>query len=137
MATQYFSSGVILMDTAAIRKADPSGGLMNINSARKHWDLLPDMDRLNEFFKDRTQYLDLKWNVYRDYSPLDRLFAPPQLWAEVVQAAKGPGLLHYPVIFGRQSWRRPWYKTRKRYRIYRQVCREVEEATGGPDISDV
>ena len=134
LATQYFSSGVILMDTAAIRKADPSGDLMNINSARKHWDLLPDVDRLNEFFKDRTHYLDLKWNVYRDCSPLDRLFAPPQLWAEVVQAAKGPGLLHYPVIFGRQSWRRPWCKTRKRYRIYRQVCRELEEATGIPII---
>ena len=130
MATRYFSSGVILMDTAAIRNADPSGGLMNINSARKHWDLLPDMDRLNEFFKNETYFLDLKWNVYRDFSPLDRLFAPPELWAEVVRAGKGPGLLHYPVIFGRQSWRRPWYKGRKRYRIYRQVCRELEAATG-------
>ena len=132
MATQYFSSGVILMDTAAIRKADPSGDLMNINSARKHWVLLPDMDRLNEVFKDETHYLDLKWNVYRDFSPLDRLFAPPELWAEVVQAARGPSLLHYPVIFGRQSWRRPWYRTRKRYRIYRQVCRELEDTTRIP-----
>ena len=132
MATRYFSSGVILMDTAAIRKADPSGDLMNINSARKHWNLLPDMDRFNEFFKNKTHYLDLKWNVYRDFSPLDRLFAPPELWAEVVQAAKGPGLLHYPVIFSRQSWRRPWYRARRRYRIYRQVCKELEEATGIP-----
>lgn len=132
MATRYFSSGVILMDTAAIRKADPFGELMNINSARKHWDLLPDMDRLNEFFKDRTHYLDLKWNVYRDFSPLERVFAPPELWAEVVEAAKGPGLLHYPVIFVRKSWRRPWYRNRKRYRIYRRVCRELEETTGIP-----
>ena len=132
MASRYFSSGVILMDTAAIRRADPSGELMNINSSRKHWELLPDMDRLNEFFKYETHYLDLKWNVYRDCNPLDRLFAPPELWAEIFQAAKSPGLLHYPVIFGRQSWQRPWYKSRKRYRIYRRICREMEESTGIP-----
>ena len=130
MATKYFSSGVILMDTPAIRDADPAGDLMDINSAREHWGFMPDMDRFNEFFKDRTHYLDLKWNIHQDFSPLDRLCAPPQLWVEIVRAAKDPGLLHYSNVFGRQSWRMPWYKSRKRYRIYRQVCRELEESTG-------
>ena len=89
MATQYFSSGVILMDTAAIRKADPSGDLMNINSARKHWHILPDMDRLNEFFKDETYYLDLKWNVYRISVYLDRLFDTAQIVGRSCQGSQG------------------------------------------------
>ena len=41
MAMKYFSSGVILMDSEAIRKADPSGDLMNINAAREHWGFWP------------------------------------------------------------------------------------------------
>ena len=130
MVAKYFLSGVILMHTPAIRKADPAGDLMNINSARKHWDILPDQNWLNEFFKDRAHYLDLKWNVYRDYGSLGRLCAPPQLWAEIVKAINDPGLLHYTNVFGRQPWQTRWFRMRKRYRIYRQVCREMEEMTG-------
>ena len=117
LVTKYFSSGVILMDTSAIRDADPSGDLMNINATRRHWSALPDQNWFNEFFKDRTHYLGLKWNVYRDYSSLTRLWAPPGLWLDIVRATKAPGLLHYENIFGRQVWKVPWYKTRKRYRI--------------------
>ena len=130
LVTHYFNSGVILMNAPAIRNADPSGDLMNINSAREHWEALPDQNWLNEFFKDRAHYLDLKWNVYRDYSSLDGFCAPPGLWPEISRANKDPGLLHFTNTFGRQPWRRPWYRARKRYRIYRQMCREMEEKMG-------
>ena len=132
MVVTYFNSGVILMDTPAIRKADPSGDLMNINSGRKHWDAFPDQNRLNEFFKNRTHYLDPRWNVYRDYYFLARLHAPPQFREEIFHAIKNPSLLHYLSIFRGRPWRKPWYKTRRRYRIYRQICRELEETTGIP-----
>ena len=132
MVEKYFNSGVILMHTSAIRKADPSGDLMNVNAARKHWDVAPDQNWLNEFFRDRTHYLDLKWNVFRDYNSLERLWAPPRLGRDLVRATKDPGLLHYWNVFGRQPWRMPWYRARKRYRIYREVCKELEEVTGIP-----
>ncbi len=134
MTTKFFSSGVILMDTAAIRDADPSGDLMSENGAERNWAAWQDMDRLNAFFKDEIQYLDLRWNVCRDFNPLSLLYAPADLAAGIAAAAKDPGLLHFPVIFGRRSWRRPWYRNRKRYRIYRQVCEVFEETTGIPVI---
>lgn len=132
MQKKYFSSGVILMDTEAIRKADPSRSLINGGGFYKHSRRLPDMELLNMYFKDRTLLVDVKWNVYRDRSLIDRLCTPTELWSEIAQACSSPGLLHYPQIYQRKSWRRPWYKSRKRYRLYRRVCRELEEMTRIP-----
>ena len=132
MQTKYFSSGMILMDTEAVRKYDSSRDLINGNGFHNHPRRLPDMELLNMFFKDRTLLLDMKWNVYRDRSLTDRLCTPPELWSEITQASNSPGMLHYPQIYKRKSWKMPWYKSRKRYRIYRSACRELEERTRIP-----
>lgn len=132
MTTKFFSSGVILMDTALIRNADPAGALMDLAGSNELWKLWPDMVRLNVHFKDKTHYLDLKWNVHRDFNSLTLLMAPSELRANIASASRDPGLLHYSNLFGRRAWRRPWFKSRYRYRLYRQVCEEMENQTGVP-----
>ena len=50
LRTEYFSSGVLLYDTEAIREMDPNRELANVELGRKYWNTMPDMDRLNEYF---------------------------------------------------------------------------------------
>ena len=139
MITKYFNSGVVLMDVSMIRRADPNQDLMNIELARKHWDALPDQNRLNEFFKGKTHYLELKWNVYKDYNILDLCWLPSELRSEIIQATRNPGLLHFTNVFRRKSWNRPWYDFRRRFRIFRKMCIEIESTTGIPifDLFDI
>ncbi len=134
LATKYFNSGVILMDTAAIRDADPTGGRLSALGAKKQWATWQDMERLNAYFNGETQYLDLRWNVYRDFNPLNLMYVSSKLLAEIKEARKNPGILHYTSIYDRQSWQRPWFRSRKRYRVYRRSCLEFEESTGIPVI---
>lgn len=130
LRTKYFSSGILLYETEAIREMDPNRDLANVEMSRKHWDSMPDMDRLNEFFKDKVHHIDLKWNVYRDLLPFNRVYASNELWSQIVAAARDPALLHYSAFFRRKPWRRPWFKTRRRYRLYKITCLEMEERTG-------
>ena len=130
LTTRYFNSGVIVMDTAAIREADPSGDRLGALGTQKRWATLQDMERLNVYFDGEAQHIDMRWNFYRDFSPLNLIYVPAELSAEIKRAKRSPGILHYPGIFVRQPWQRPWFKNRKRYRLYRRVCREVEESTG-------
>ncbi len=129
---KYFSSGVILLDTDAIRAADPSNALASVDSSEELWVnglTLPDMDRLNQFFKDRVHYFDLKWDVPRDVSSLNKLYAQPDLWSEIVAAIEDPSILHYSDIYMRKSWNRPWYAG-SRYRLYRRTCESIRTQTG-------
>ncbi len=132
LASKYFSSGVILFDTDAIRIADPNGTLTNMEKMEQLWVnglILPDMDRLNQFFKDKVHYFDQKWDVPRDVSSFNRLYAPPDLWEEIAAAIKNPGILHFSELYMRKSWKRPWY-TGARYRLYRRTCQEIHTQTG-------
>ena len=130
LRTRYFSSGILLYDTDAIRELDPNRELANVALSRKHWESMPDMDRLNEFFKDRVCYLDLKWNVYRDHPAPSRLHASPELWSQIVAAAREPAMLHYPAFFRRKPWRRRWFNRRRRHAVYEMACMEMEMQTG-------
>ena len=132
--TRYFNSGVILMDTAAIRDADPSGDRLGALGIEKQWATWPDMERLNVYFDGETHYVDQRWNLNRDFDPLNLMYAPAGLSAEYRHAARDPGIIHYTSIFARRSWQRPWFMSRKRYRLYGRVCREIEESTGIPVI---
>ena len=126
---KYFSSGVLLFDTKAIRSFDPTAELMDLNASKKHWTGLPDMDRLNEFFKDRVLYLDLKWNVYKDVST-NRRYLPENLLKQVKAATRDPCILHYGGFYDSTTWSRPWYKMRKRFRIFERTCHEIKLQTG-------
>ena len=128
----YFAGGVILLDNDAIRLTDPQRELSDLSASRVHWNSMPDMDRYNEFFKGRCHLLDLKWNVYRDFLSLNRMHCRTELWARIKRARKDPGILHYPNMFGRKVWRRPWFKTRNRHRIYAATCHRMREQTGIP-----
>ena len=132
LASRYFSSGVILFDTDAIREEDPNCTLTNMENLEQLWVnglILPDMDRLNHFFKDKVHYFNQKWDVPRDVSSFNRLYAPPDLWEEISVAIQDPGILHFSGLYMRKSWKRPWY-TGARYRLYRRTCQEIHGQTG-------
>lgn len=129
---ECFSSGVVLFDTKEIRRADPSAMLMNIEESKKHWDNSPDQSRLNEYFKNNVHFLDVKWNLYREI-PFNRnpAYLPGDLLNQIRSATRNPSILHYSNIFDRRPWARPWYiPSRKRYRIYKQICKQIEAQTG-------
>lgn len=126
----YFAAGVLLLDTALIREMDPHMELSDLEASRIHWNSMPDMDRYNEFFKGKCRLLDLKWNVYRDFLPVNRMYCRPELWQKVCIARRDPGILHYPNMLKRQVWRRPWYSARDRHRVYKATCRRMQERTG-------
>lgn len=130
LETEYFSPGVVLYDTPMIRNLDPDRKLADIELNRKHWNSQPDSDPINVLFKGRIHRLDLKWNVYRDFLPWNRRFCTPELWSAVERATADPAVLHYPGICRRRPWRRPWYARRRRYRVYEEICRELENRTG-------
>ena len=132
LKTQYFNSGVMLMDNDAIREADPSMESMNRTASQHLLTRWADMGVLNAYYKNRTRFLDLKWNVSKDFLPLNSLYAPSELWSEIVSAGKDPGILHYTSIFARRSWRWNWHRSRKRYRLYRKACKDLEIDTGIP-----
>ena len=129
---KYFSSGVILFDTDAIRIQDPNHTLADMEAHEEIWVdglILPDMDRLNQYFKDKVHYFDLKWDVPRDMSSLNRFYAPSDLWSEIATAIEDPGILHFSGIYTRKSWKRPWY-TGSRYRLYRRICETIRVQMG-------
>lgn len=127
LQSKFFSSGIILMDTAAIRAADPTQDLVKKDRFHESLRVLPDQELLNMSFKDKALFLDLKWNVYRDEVWLNKLFAPYRLRTQIDAACAEPGMLHFPHFYRRKPWQRPWYKSRKRYRLYRNVCQELED----------
>ncbi len=130
MASKYFCSGVILFDTSAIRSADPDCNIVKMDGARDHGGQMADMDLLNKFFKDRVHYIDLKWDVPKDISSFNRIYASPDFWQEIRMATRNPSILHFSSIFRRKSWNRPWYRSRLRYRLYRKACQEICAQTG-------
>ena len=128
--TEYFSPSVLLYDVPMIRRLDPHRRLADVELSRRHWDSQPDSDPLNVFFKGRIRPLDLKWNVSRDFLSWNRRFCSNELWTAVTRASAEPAILHFPGIFRRRPWRRPWYARRRRYRIYEKTCAEMEGRTG-------
>lgn len=91
--------------------------------------IFPDMDRLNQFFKDKVHYFDQKWDVPRDVSSSNRLYASPDLWEEIAAAIKDLGILHFSGLYMRKPWKRLWY-TGARCRLYRRTYREFGRQTG-------
>ena len=128
----YFASGTLLLDTDAIRKIDRNRTLCDVEASRIHWNSMPDMDRYNEFFKGNCEFLDLKWNVYRDFLFVSRMYCDRDLWQKIAAAGKDPAILHYPNMFTRKVWKRPWYKSRNRHRVYRSMCHKMQKHTRIP-----
>ncbi len=132
LGDKFFGSGVILYDTRAIRLTDPNQELMDMATIQDSWVddyVLPDMDRMNQFFKDRVHYFNLSWDISREVSKFNGLYAEPKLWSEIRSAIRNPNILHFSGLFERQSWQRPIYRG-SRYRLYRSTCQRIYKLTG-------
>ncbi len=129
-ASRLFSSGVILFDACAVRAADPGRRLPRVDDWKAGGRWLTDMEILNRFFANRVRHLDLRWDVPKDILWFNRPYAPPELWCEIRAAVRNPGILHFSSIYRRRSWDRPWWKARRRYRLYRRTCAEIRARTG-------
>ncbi len=132
----YFNTGVLLMDCAAIRSDTPFESLASIEGLHPHFHMMPDQDRLNEFFRGRWAKLPLKWNVrpgvYADVGRRRRKFryASKEFMAQMDVAADNPQLWHY--MGAKKPWKRLWgYVQRRRaFRDYMPVMRDFERKTG-------
>ncbi|MCY4326035.1 MAG: hypothetical protein OXC53_00380, partial [Rhodobacteraceae bacterium] len=132
----YFNSGVLLMDCAAIR-SDPSfESLSDIERLRPHFHFMPDQDRLNEAFRGRWAKLPLKWNVrpgvHADVGRRRRKFryASTTFLAQMDEAAESPHLWHY--MGGKKPWKKLWGYVQRRpaFRDYAPLLKEFEATTG-------
>ena len=126
---EYFNSGVVLFDVSEIKKFDPLGtGMINLKNGLELWSSMPDQDILNVYFRNRVQYLDVKWNIYKDILGR-RAYLPVDLNSRLITATRDPAILHYIGIFRRKCWEIRRRKLSRRHRIYRQACVEIENRT--------
>ena len=128
--TKYFSSGVILFDTSVIRKDWGLDMLEVVDQTKKYWNHFPDEEFFNTHFKNYVHYFELKWNVPKDFSGLMGRFIPSNLKEEIYTAVNNPSILHFANIYKNKPWDKPWFRSRKRYRIYKEVCQEIHQRTG-------
>jgi len=132
LGEKFFGSGVILFDNVSIRYTDLDRSLMNMSKFKNVWAdefTLPDMDRLNQYFKDKVHYLDLSWDVAREVSFWNSLYTRLELYREIKKAMRDPSILHFTGLFKRKSWKRPFYRG-LRYRLYRTTCQKICQKTG-------
>ena len=130
VATKYFSAGVIIFDSKAIRKEDACAKLTNLDEGKKYWRFTPEEEYFNYLFKNRVCYLDIKWNVYKDFPRFMWRYFPDEKKTEIISAIRDPSILHFANVYRKSPWKRPWYRTRKRYRIYKRVCLDMHNQTG-------
>ena len=128
--TKYFSAGVIIFDSKAIRKENLFSKLTKMDDSKRYWNFNPEEEYMNILFKNRVCYLDVKWNLYKDFPRISRRHFPAEIKTELISAIQDPSILHIPNIFTKRPWERPWYRARKRYRIYKRTCLEMHKQTG-------
>ena len=101
---------------------------MDLKDGLELWSCMPDQDILNVYFRKRVKYLDVKWNVYKDILG-KRAYLPADYNSRLNSATRNPAILHFIGIFKRKSWELSRRQLRRRYRIYRQTCLEIESRT--------
>ena len=130
LVTKYFSTGVILFNSSKINECGLSKRLINLEQSKQYWNSSPDEEYFNMFFKDRVYYIDVKWNVYKDFPFWMQKYFPDFIKTEIISAMKSPGILHYANFFRKRPWDRPWYRTRNRYKTYSRFCQDMQSKTG-------
>lgn len=83
-ATEYFNSGVLLMDLAGMRKAQFSTHFLALLHEYQFPSIAPDQDYLNAMMHDRLDILPAEWNVQTD-------------------GIKAPKVVHYNLF------KKPWH----------------------------
>ena len=99
----YFQAGVLLLNTAELRKLKSVGEWMSIVSGSEY--IYDDQDVLNKYCSGRVTFLDDAWNVMIDCdNRVSRLFsfAPSDQFDSFQAAAANPLIVHYA------GYEKPW-----------------------------
>lgn len=93
--TQFFNSGVLLMDLAAMRAEESAGTLLQVAVERGHELRWPDQDALNIVFAGRWHPLHPRWNAQNslwEWRPqAEHVFGA----AAVQEATTQPAIVHF------------------------------------------
>lgn len=99
----YFQAGVLLLNTAEMRKLYPFQHWLEIASEPKY--IYDDQDILNAHCQGRVTYLNNAWNVMNDCGGRIQkvfTFAPAIVFDEFMAAYSDPKILHYA------GFEKPW-----------------------------
>lgn len=92
----YFQAGVLLLNTAAMRRKHTCSEWMKL---AEKWYLYHDQDILNVECEGEVLYLDMSWNVITDcdHTRISNVisYARPQIQDEYAAARKAPKIVHY------------------------------------------
>ena len=127
----YFNSGVLVMDTDAIRSADEERELADAAKAVSKWGNLHDQDWLNYYFRRNVEYLDLKFNVIAR-SGRNLKYASPEIRPRIEASLADPSIIHYTGSPSRKPWNRKRYRRSRFDRLYLRVCEQMKAETGIP-----
>jgi lipopolysaccharide biosynthesis glycosyltransferase len=122
--SNYFQSGVMVFDVAALRKTDAESRVVELTNARRFW--FPDQDILNAVFEGNVHYLDWRWNVLHGNGDLASFYEhlPAQTRNRYFVAHQNPLIIHYAgekkpwltpgIEFAEVFWKymreTPWYE---------------------------
>ena len=128
---RYFNSGVLVMDTDAIRSRDVDRELTDLAKAESKWQGFHDQDWLNFYFRSNVQYLDLKYNVFPK-SGNNLKYASPEMRLQIKMSIANPSIIHYAGGTRTKPWNRKRYRRRRFDRLYLSICDQMTAETGIP-----
>lgn len=99
----YFQAGVLVLNTAEMRKLHPFQKWLEIAAEPKY--IYDDQDILNAHCQGRVTYLDNEWNVMNDCGGRIKKvfsFAPADVFDSYMAAYSAPKILHYA------GFEKPW-----------------------------
>ena len=116
--TQYFNSGVLLIDALRWRENKCTEAIMSILKNYPDLCIFPDQDAMNIFFQGKFQKLPYRYNVTRRFYEEQTEFNFPGEETLIKDAAKEPAIVHY------SGSSKPWHlhdkhPLRQRYRMLR------------------
>ncbi|MEG2174892.1 MAG: DUF4422 domain-containing protein [Oscillospiraceae bacterium] len=131
----YFQAGVLLLNTAAMRKAY---SLEQWLTFATHPYKYNDQDVLNLYCEGRVLYLDMAWNLLTDCDhyrvPNVITYAPEAVYKEYMQARSAPKMIHYAGFM--KPWHRPdedmaaeFWMYARRTPFYEQLLFRMNEAS--------
>jgi lipopolysaccharide biosynthesis glycosyltransferase len=115
--SEYFNSGVVLLNLAAIRESGFTAALLGLARAQGHEFLWPDQDALNLVARGRWLALHPCWNCMNSFFFRPRLAEAVFGSAQLAEATARPAIRH----FEGPDYNKPWHLLHSRggQRLYR------------------
>jgi lipopolysaccharide biosynthesis glycosyltransferase len=116
--SEYFNSGVVLMNLAAIRESGFTAALLDLVRAQGHEFLWPDQDALNVVARGRWLRLHPRWNCMNSFFSRPRLAEAVFGNGQLAEATARPAIRH----FEGPDLNKPWHllHSRSGQRLYRR-----------------